>query len=455
MSHRLQTHLLIGLLMLIAASAASAQTTTVTLVHGVPGTGLGLDPELPVDVHLSGLGCALTDFRFGQDVGPLDLPAGTYDVEIRLRDVDAGDCGGGIAIAVPGLPLLEGENSTVVAHLDESGAPTASKFVNDLTRGEPGDIRLSVRHLAEAPAVDLVAYRIFSADRDYPEFNGVVNGQEGTVDTGAGFFVVTIAPAGGSPIAYELLLAKADESIGFHAVGSLADGTFRAIVTTQDQVDDVTIQTTTLSVLHGIPGADLGLDPELPVDVWVSGLGCAIQDFRFGDRVQGLEIPADVYDIEVRLAEDGTAPCDGGLAIDAKDVPLNAGENNTVVAHLTEAGAPTASLFANDVSSAGRYKGRIAVHHTAAAPSVDVSVRKRLIFFGYQALKLYGVSNGDAAAEELRPSHYDVMIGLPAERPIFRSRVRVESRELVSVYAVGSLTAGTFELLEVRQPISR
>ena len=41
----------------------------------------------------------------------------------------------------------------------------------------------------------------------------------------------------------------------------------------------------TAYVAHGIDGDDFGLDPALPVDVWVEGLGCALPGFKFGDRV--------------------------------------------------------------------------------------------------------------------------------------------------------------------------
>lgn len=58
-----------------------------------------------------------------------------------------------------------------------------------------------------------------------------------------------------------------------------------------------------LSVFHGINGNDLGLDKELPVNVYLNG-NIAISDFRFGESVN-VSLPAGTYRIDVALP-DGT-----------------------------------------------------------------------------------------------------------------------------------------------------
>ncbi len=454
---RLSAILLAAALGLVGSAAvASAQTSQVTIVHGIPGNGLGLDPSLPVDVHISGLGCALTDFRFRDVAGPLDVPAGSYDVEIRLRDVAAGDCGGAIAVAVPGLPLLDGESSTVIAHLDAAGAPTASKFVNDLSASPPGESLVSVRHTAEAPAVDIRAFRFFSwFSGPRLELEGVENGQSADADLYKGWYFLTFSPAGGKPVAFDTVFVPEGESVQLHAVGSLEDGTFQTLVTSQEQEPAAPPpgDGTELTVIHGIPGEDLGLDPELPVDVWVSGLGCAIPDFRFADLVGPLALDAGVYDIRIHLVEDGLGECEGTVAVDAPGVPLEEGENSTIIAHLTADGAPTASKYTNDLSRAGKRAGRAAIHHTAAAPAVDIGVFKRFFFFFFPVLELLGVENPQSAAAELKARRYTVTVSPAGEHPIFSDRVRVNRGELVSVYAVGSVERGTFQLLEDRQAL--
>ena len=46
--------------------------------------------------------------------------------------------------------------------------------------------------------------------------------------------------------------------------------------------------------------------------------------------------------------------------------------NYTAVAHLTEGGDPTATLFTNDTAPLAAGQGRLTVRHVAAAPAVDV-----------------------------------------------------------------------------------
>jgi hypothetical protein len=101
-----------------AAPAGAAETSTVTVVHGIPGQDLGLDPDLPVDVLVNGELCALTDFRFGDVSDRLELPEGTYDLEVKSSD---GDCGGATAISAEGVELPGGVNASVVANLDADG----------------------------------------------------------------------------------------------------------------------------------------------------------------------------------------------------------------------------------------------------------------------------------------------------------------------------------------------
>lgn len=48
----------------------------------------------------------------------------------------ANPCGNAPVIGPAAIPLYAGENSTILAHLTASGAPTASKFVNNVTNSE-------------------------------------------------------------------------------------------------------------------------------------------------------------------------------------------------------------------------------------------------------------------------------------------------------------------------------
>ena len=133
-------------LTLVTAPAAVAQDTgTVYVVHGVPDT--------PVDVYVDGKR-AIDDFQPGTSQGPVELPAGSH--QVALFAADAAD-GSGTPVLSASADLPAGGNVTLVAHLDASGNPKITPFVNDVSSVPAGQARLVVRHTAAAPAVDVLA----------------------------------------------------------------------------------------------------------------------------------------------------------------------------------------------------------------------------------------------------------------------------------------------------------
>lgn len=134
-------------------SASSSRRPDVYVVHGIPGDDLGLDPALPVDIAVNGA-CALDDIVF-TDVLPTTLETGHYRIEISVSDGVVGTCDGLPAVA-GSIDISVAETATIVAHLDQNGAPTISKFTNKL--GKLDDLsRVVVIHAAAAPAVDVKA----------------------------------------------------------------------------------------------------------------------------------------------------------------------------------------------------------------------------------------------------------------------------------------------------------
>jgi hypothetical protein len=135
----------LALLTLAAVPASAADDAQLSVLHGVPG--------LTVDVWVNGER-TLDDFTPGSLAGPLALPAGTYTVAITAAD--AADASAP-AIGPVDLTLAAGTNYTAVAHLDAAGKPTATLFTNDTSTTAPGQGRLTVRHVAAAPGVDVLA----------------------------------------------------------------------------------------------------------------------------------------------------------------------------------------------------------------------------------------------------------------------------------------------------------
>ncbi len=135
---------------LLAATAAPAMAvedgmTELSVLHGIP--------DLTVDVYVNG-SLTLDDFEPSDLAGPLSLDPGTYTVAITASD--AADDSSPVLGPID-LPLEEGMSYTAVAHYDADGDPTATLFTNDISETAAGEGRLTVRHTAAAPAVDVWA----------------------------------------------------------------------------------------------------------------------------------------------------------------------------------------------------------------------------------------------------------------------------------------------------------
>jgi hypothetical protein len=206
------------------ASMGGSMQGTVYVVHGINGADLGLDEALPVDVSVYGA-CALTDFQFRDIEGPLMLDEGTYDIQVSLADPTP--CAGAVAIDAPGVFLPAGANVSIVAHVAEGGAPTATVFANDLTRN-PGRAQLIPRHAADFGLVDIVFDGAVV-------FEDVPNGAQGVATVRPGRHEVAIAVADTDTRAFEAsLVLRPFTMYAAYAVGTPANGTFEVILQTLD-----------------------------------------------------------------------------------------------------------------------------------------------------------------------------------------------------------------------------
>lgn len=203
--------------------------------------------------------------------------------------------------------------------------------------------------------------------------------------------------------------------------------------------------TGTLNIVHGIPGAT--------VDVCASGPATGgewariIEDFNFGD-IRTFDLDAGPYDANV-VAQD--AACESPLlpGLGASGVVLPEGANASVVAHLPESGEladAKLTVGVNDLSAPGNNKSRLTVYHTAAAPAVDIRAGRVL-----PIKKLFSnVSNSQSGDVELRKGSYKVSVlaaGSKWWEPVTTERVRFGPDTNTVIYAIGSLSDGTFTLL--------
>lgn len=216
---------------LVATPAqAQSQTAEVLIVHGIPGQDVGLDAALPVDISVNGA-CALTALRFGQIVGPLHLPAATLKIAVHPSSA-SNPCGLPPVIGPADVPFSAGERATVIAHLTDKGAPTASKFVNNLSKTSANRARLTLHHTANAPAVDAYVSREFGNPlATLGLVSGLVNGEQATLPVGAGAWQLGLTPAGSTAAAFGpgVVRLAADKAYFLYVVGSLTNRTLTVI----------------------------------------------------------------------------------------------------------------------------------------------------------------------------------------------------------------------------------
>ena len=201
----------------LAPAQADGHVAKLSVLHGVPG--------LTVDVYVNDE-LTLDDFKPGDIAGPLDLPAGTYTVAITASD--AADASAP-AIGPVDLPLEAGKNYTAAAHLDAAGKPTATLFTNDISQVAAGEGRLTVRHVAAAPAVDVLA-------NGAAAITALENPNESVLALPAGTISAAVAATGTT----EPVIGPADVNVAegtntiVYAWGSLTDKNLALAVQTID-----------------------------------------------------------------------------------------------------------------------------------------------------------------------------------------------------------------------------
>lgn len=189
------------------AVTAPTEGVEVVAVHGVPPetfASLGVD-DTAVDVWVNGE-VAFT-FSYGDTQVVDSLEAGTeYTLEVAPAGSDEP------ILDLGPVSLEDGTSTSVVAHLDASGAPTLAAYGN-----ETDATGIQVFHTAAFGAVDVLA-------GGEPVLEGVENGATARVDLEGGTTAegVGIAPAGGD-VAIDLgdVDVPADTLVLAYAVGQL------------------------------------------------------------------------------------------------------------------------------------------------------------------------------------------------------------------------------------------
>ncbi|MFD0053952.1 DUF4397 domain-containing protein [Streptomyces sp. NPDC127168] len=221
---------------LSAPAGGGADSAMVSVFHGVPG--------LDVDVYANG-DKLLSDFKPGTVTDPQSLKAGTYDIQV----FEAGQGPDGTPAIEKEVNVPAGGNATIAAHLSADGTPQLTAFTNDVSAVDDGQSRLTVRHVAAAPAVDVRA-------DGQPVFKGLENPKQDTAVVDAGTVSADVVLAGTDTVAIgpaDLNLKSGTSNVAY-AWGSAADKNLALATQTLD--------TTGASPSAGSSGANAaGLGP--------------------------------------------------------------------------------------------------------------------------------------------------------------------------------------------------
>lgn len=257
----------------------------VTVVHGIPGLGA------PVTVQANG--SSLFTFDYREVVGPLTVLPGSYTFDALVN---------GNPVLTRTDTVARGDDVTIVAHLDAAASPLLSAFANDTSAIAVGNARVTVRHLAAAPTVDVIVENVGALLATIP---GLSNGNEATASLPLGNLSVSLA-AGGSVVFGPVNFRPVDHvSYQFLAVGDFVAGSFAVELIQRDLAPAVPGQIST-QIGGWSCGPAIGAEPATfdygqPWSVVATGADPgAMAIINFGDSIssiQGFVLPLSLAGI--------------------------------------------------------------------------------------------------------------------------------------------------------------
>jgi hypothetical protein len=179
-------------------------------------------PDAPaVDVYANG-GAILEDVPFGVLSDYLEVPGGTYTIEVVAAGADPAD---GAVIGPVDLEFAAGTATTVAA--TNALASIEAQVLVDEPNPQDGIAQVRVVHYsADAPAVDVAVDGgdVVAENLAYPNAAGYLDLPEGEYD-------LEIRPTGTTDVAFDIdpLPLAGGTSYTVFAIGSLADGSFTVL----------------------------------------------------------------------------------------------------------------------------------------------------------------------------------------------------------------------------------
>ena len=411
--------LLTAALVATAAPVALAQDAGTAMVRV-----LHASPDAPaVDIYLDGAE-VLSDVPFGVISDYLAIPAGDHQVQV----VAAGTMPADGTVIDATLPFAA-DSMTTVAATNALASIEAQVIADDPMPTAEGALVRIVHLSADAPAVDIApdGGDALIGGLAYPDNTGYVALPAGAYD-------LEVRPAGAMDVALDLDAIELMDGVAYSvfAIGSLADGTLQVLPTVDAEVDRVT-SVAKVRVLHASPDAPA-------VDIYVDGAK-ALEAVPFGVISGWIDIDPGMHNLQVVAA--GADPADG--AVLAADVDF-AAETLTTIAAANALAAIEPKVFVDDTAAyalgEGNAKVRV-IHLSADAPAVDVApdgADALIKELAYGAASDYlEVPAGDYDLEVRPAGAMDVALDL--------DDVTLEAGHVYTVFAIGSLAAGTLQVL--------
>lgn len=202
----------LGLTAPVVQAAPKAPKANLAILHAIP-TGKGADV---VDVYADNVRL-LNNLTPGQ-LRNLRVTPGIYDIGIYADGSNPNS--GKPLLSIDNARFISGTCSTITANLDASGAPVATRFADCSAPNPRGVGRLTVRHIAAAPAVD---FRV----NDQVIFGALTNGTSATKQISAGNYSMSVSLASNDAVVLGPEAANVLRPFNtiVYAWGSAADGT--------------------------------------------------------------------------------------------------------------------------------------------------------------------------------------------------------------------------------------
>ena len=406
--------------------------TMVRVGHLSPDTG-------PVDVLVDDA-VVLEDVDFTDFSNYLELDTGMTNVKVTPANMN-----GTVAIEAD-LDLMDGVVYTVIATgLSGDGSLGAEVLVDDLTKDAANASIRFVHASPDAPNVDITL----------PDgtvlFDDVAFGDadEDRLVTPGGAYDLQARVAGTETVALWLddVTVMDNAVYTVYAIGTLADGTLRALVTVDEMASGSTslelpAATTELRVAH--------LSPDAPnVDVWLDGaLVNALVNVPFEAVSDYLTVTAGTHNVQVfETGTSTTAVIDVDLTL-APDLDYTAAATGLVsLLGQNDPAALGATLITYDGQTPmpGQALVRF-VHASPDAPAVDVSVADGgpTLFDNTEFLGIREFVGVDAGT-------YDLEVTLEAGGALALSvpDVTLNAGDVVTIYATGQAGDETLNALPV------